>query len=99
MLKEQRTVERTLYWRIKTAGRDQKAVRRGRWKYMRDGVGTVDSVHELLFDLDKDVGERNDQAYNHISMLIEFRRLLAAWEASVDAGKPKPPLRAVVQGP
>ncbi len=53
MLKEQRTVERTLYWRIKTAGRDQKAVRRGRWKYMRDGVGTVDSVHELLFDLDR----------------------------------------------
>jgi arylsulfatase A len=45
VLKERRTVERTLYWRIKTAGRDQKAVRRGRWKYIRYGVGTVDSVH------------------------------------------------------
>jgi arylsulfatase A-like enzyme len=90
MLKARRTVERTLFWRIKTAGRDQKVVRRGRWKYMHDGVGTIDSVHELLFDLDEDVGERNDQAYGHIPMLVEFRQLLAEWEASVDAGKPKP---------
>ena len=90
MLKARRTVERTLFWRIKTAGRDQKVVRRGRWKYMHDGVGTIDSVHELLFDLEQDVGERNDQAYSHIPMLVEFRQLLAEWEASVDAGKPKP---------
>jgi arylsulfatase A len=99
MLRERRTVERTLFWRIKTAGRDQKAVRRGRWKYMRDGVGTIDSVHELLFDVEQDVGERNDQAYSHIPMLVEFRKLLADWEASVDAGKPKPPPRPALQRP
>ena len=97
MLKERRTVERTLFWRIKTAGRDQKAVRRGRWKYIRDGVGTIDSVHEMVFDLDQDVGERNDQAYKQIPMLVEFRQLLADWEASVDAGKPQPPQPAPAQ--
>jgi arylsulfatase A-like enzyme len=90
MLKERRAVERTLFWRIKTAGRDQKAVRRGRWKYIRDGVGIIDSVHEMVFDLDRDIGERDDQAYRQIPMLVELRKLVADWEASVDAEKPKP---------
>jgi arylsulfatase A-like enzyme len=87
MLKESRTVDRTLFWRFKSAARDQKAVRRGRWKYMRDGVGTVDGVHEFLFDLDQDVSERQDQSVTHIPMLVEFRKLVADWETSVDAGK------------
>ena len=90
MLKEGRTVDRTLFWRIKSAARDQKAARRGRWKYMRDGVGSVDGVHEFLFDLEQDVSERQDQSVTHIPMLVEFRKLLADWEASVDAGKPVP---------
>jgi len=88
MLREGRTVDRTLFWRFKSAARDQKAVRRGRWKYMRDGVGTVDGVHEFLFDLEQDVSERQDQSVTHIPMLVEFRKLVADWEASVDAGKP-----------
>src|SRR4029079_14544417 len=87
MLKERRTVDRTLFWRFKSAARDQKAVRRGRWKYMRDGVGTVDGVHEFLFDLDQDVSEPQDQSVTHVPMLVEFRKLLADWEASVDAGR------------
>ena len=88
MLREGRTVERTLFWRFKSAARDQKAARRGRWKYMRDGVGTIDGVHEFLFDLEQDVSERQDQSVTHIPMLVEFRKLVADWEASVDAGKP-----------
>jgi arylsulfatase A len=87
LLKDGRTVDRTLFWRYKSAARDQKAVRRGRWKYMRDGVGTIDGVHEFLFDLDQDVTERQDQSVTHIPMLVEFRRLVADWEASIDAGK------------
>jgi len=90
MLREGRTVDRTLFWRFKSAARDQKAVRRGRWKYMRDGVGTVDGVHEFLFDLEQDVSERQDQSVTHIPMLVEFRKLVADWEAGVDAGKPAP---------
>ena len=88
MLKEGRTIDRTLFWRFKSAARDQKAVRRGRWKYMRDGVGIVDGVHEFLFDLERDVSERQDQSVTHIPMLVEFRKLIADWEASVDGGKP-----------
>ena len=87
MLKEGQTVDRTLFWRIKSAARDQKAVRRGRWKYMRDGVGVVDGVHEFLFDLEQDVSERQDQSVRNIPMLAEFRKLVADWEANVDAGR------------
>jgi arylsulfatase A-like enzyme len=85
LLKEQRLVERTLFWRIKNNARDQKAVRRGRWKYLRDGVGTVDGVHEFIFDLDADPAERQDLSIAHAAMLAEFRKLLADWETDVGA--------------
>lgn len=85
LLKERRLAERTLFWRIKNNARDQKAVRRGRWKYLRDGVGTVDGVHEFLFDLDADPAERQDLSTANAAMLAEFRKLLADWEADVGA--------------
>lgn len=87
LLKEQRVIDRTLFWRIKNKARDQKAVRRGRWKYLRDGVGTVDGVHEFLFDLETDPGERQELTIEQAEMLPEFRKLLADWEADVDAGR------------
>ena len=87
LLREARVVERTLFWRIKTRSRDQKAVRRGKWKYLRDGVGKLDGVHEFLFYLDKDIGEREDLASTHAEMLPDFRRLVAAWEADVEADR------------
>ena len=83
LLQQRRTQERTLFWRIKTAGRDQKAMRRGRWKYLRDGVGRVDSVHEFIFDVEKDPGEREDLAQAQRTMLPEFRMLVADWEGAV----------------
>ena len=78
LLAERRVVERTLYWRVQNAARNQRVVRRGRWKYLRDGT------HEFLYDLEADMGERNDLAARHAEMLPEFRKLLAAWEADVD---------------
>ena len=74
-------IERTLYWRADTRGLRQRAVRRGDWKYLRDGP------NELLFDVSTDLGERNDVAASHPARLEEFRRLLAAWEANVDSSK------------
>jgi arylsulfatase A-like enzyme len=81
LLHGRREVERTLFWRIQAPGRLQRAVRRGRWKYVRDGT------HEFLFDLVTDVGERRDLTVTRNSMLPEFRRLLAGWEADVDSSR------------
>jgi arylsulfatase A-like enzyme len=93
LLKERRLTERTLFWRIKNAARDQKAVRRGRWKYLRDGVGRVDGVHEFLFDVENDPGERHELTTSRAAMLPEFRKLLADWEADVDSSKAPPGAR------
>ena len=71
--------ERALFWRIDTPTRQQRAVRRGRWKLLVDG----DDL--LLFDLTSDVGERNDLAHTRPALVREMRRLLAAWEKDVDA--------------
>jgi arylsulfatase A-like enzyme len=54
-------------------------VRRGGWKYLRDGG------YEFLYDLERDPGERDDLAAARQEMLPQFRTLLAAWEADVDA--------------
>lgn len=71
--------ERPLFWRIDTRERQQRAVRRGRWKLLVDG----DDL--LLFDLPRDIGERHDVAASHPTIVRELRALLAAWEADVDA--------------
>ncbi len=68
---------RTFCWRIDRRGRQQKALRQGSWKYLQDGW------IEFLFDLDKDVGERHNLAYQHPAELARLRRLLADWEADV----------------
>jgi arylsulfatase A len=87
LLEGRRTVERTLFWRTQAAGRLQRAVRRGRWKYLRDGGTRSGGGYEFLFDLESDVGERQDLAATHPMMLSEFRKLLTAWEAEVDSSR------------
>lgn len=71
--------ERPLFWRIDTRERQQRAVRRGRWKLVVDG----DDL--LLFDLPRDIGERHDVAARNPAIVRELQTLLAAWEADVDA--------------
>ena len=87
LLEGGRAVERTLFWRTQAAGRLQRAVRRGRWKYLRDGGTRTGGGHEFLFDLATDVGERRDLAATHATMLAELRKLVAAWEAEVDSSR------------
>jgi arylsulfatase A-like enzyme len=87
LLAGRRTIERTLFWRTEAAGRLQRAVRRGRWKYLRDAGTRTGGGYELLFDLESDVSERRDLAAAHPSMLPEFRKLLTAWEAEVDSSR------------
>jgi arylsulfatase A-like enzyme len=74
--------ERSFCWRIDRKDRQQKAVRKGRWKYVRDGA------IDLLFDLENDPGERKDLSYQHPDKVVERKRLLTQWEEEMARAKP-----------
>jgi arylsulfatase A-like enzyme len=74
---EQPEVERTFFWRVDRAGRKQKAVRHGNWKYLQD------DMVEMVFDLGEDISERRDLAYRQPEVLAKLKRLLADWEAEL----------------
>lgn len=80
---KQTPTTRIFFWRIDRQDRKQRAVRKGQWKYIRDGN------IEMLFDLQKDIGERLDLAYRHPEMVEELRGLLAQWEKEMDATPPR----------
>ena len=58
----------------------QKAVRKGHWKYVLDGVEQVD----MLFDLRTDPSERQTLTYEKPEVVEEIKRLFANWEQDVD---------------
>jgi arylsulfatase A-like enzyme len=67
---------RALHWRIDLPtvredwlARAQRAVRRGRWKYLWDGG------FEFLYDLENDPGERENLGYRYPEILTELRDL------------------------
>ena len=74
---KQPPIERTFFWRIDHQGRRQKAMRKGKWKYISDGGS------EMLFDLEKDISERHDLNYQRRDLVLEFRKLVAQWEAEL----------------
>jgi arylsulfatase A-like enzyme len=86
-----RIAERTLFWRLQEAGRLQRAARRGRWKYLRDGGTRTGGGQEFLFDLEEDVAERRDLTLIHGAMLAELRALLTSWEADIESGSGRVP--------
>jgi arylsulfatase A-like enzyme len=75
--------ERTFFWRLPRPNWQfgQMAVRRGKWKYV------YDREMELLFDLEKDIGERHNLGFRHPEVLRELRAALIQWEVGL------PPLR------
>lgn len=72
-------IERTFFWRINVASREQRAVRRGDWKLLVDG----DDL--LLFNLRSDIGERHDVARQRPDVVRALLPLIGAWESDVDA--------------
>ena len=72
-------VERTLFFRFGAGAARQLAVRQGSWKLL------VDGAKRYVFDLSKDVGERNDLTNQRQDIAQRLRPLIAAWEADVDA--------------
>lgn len=74
--------ERTLFWRINRPGRNQRAARRGDWKYVTDaGI-------EMLVNIREDPSERRDVAFRNPEKLRDLREAVKAWEKDVDAEKP-----------
>jgi arylsulfatase A-like enzyme len=75
----QRIAERTVFFRISSAGRNQRAIRQGDWKLLLDGDDT------LLFNVRQDPGERNDLARQNPEIARMLRPLITAWEKDVDS--------------
>ncbi len=73
-------LERTFFWRVDRSTRRQKAVRRGRWKYVHDANYT-----QLLFDLEADPGERVNLGVRRPEVMADLKARLAAWEKEMDA--------------
>ena len=82
--------DRALFWRTPILGPCtpsyanfecmlQKAVRKGRWKYVLDGYEKL----ELLFDLENDPGEQRSLAYQYPEVVRELRDLGKQWEQEV----------------
>jgi arylsulfatase A len=78
-----RTLPRTLFWRVDSMQRVQKAVRHRQWKYVRD------AAVDLLFDLSHDVGERTNLFYQHPEIVAELKGYLAKWEAEMAKERPQ----------
>jgi arylsulfatase A-like enzyme len=74
-----RRTDRTLFWRITGQARRQRAVRQGDWKLLLDGG------NPMLFNLAKDIGERNDLTTQHTDIVRRLLPLITKWEEDVDA--------------
>ncbi len=77
--------ERTLCWRIDRAGFRQQAIRSGKWKLVTQPT----SVDQLLFDLDRDPGERRNLFYEHPDKAKALRAKLAEWDREMNQSKPR----------
>jgi hypothetical protein len=60
-------------------GTTRRAVRQGDWKYI------LDANTPMVFDVRKDVGERNDVTNQNQAVARRLRTLLDEWEKDVDA--------------
>ena len=72
--------ERTLFWRGKRGERTWAAVRDGNLKYVRKTEGQTE---EWLYDMTKDIGEKNDLRAKRPNDVARLKALLAKWEKDV----------------
>jgi len=71
--------DRMFCWRIDRTNRKMRAIRVGKWKYLDDG-GTMD----LLFDLENDIGERENLGYRFPDVVDDLKARLVAWEKEME---------------
>jgi len=77
--------DRTLCWRIDRAGFRQQAIRMGKWKLVTQPT----SVNLLLFDLERDPGERRNLFYEQQDKATELRAKLVEWDQEMNQSKPR----------
>ena len=70
-------VERTLFWRVGPAAPQARAVRSGDWKLV------VEGPKQLLFDVARDPGERDELTARHPDRVRRLKAMLDAWEKDV----------------
>jgi arylsulfatase A-like enzyme len=71
-----RPVTRTIYWRVFQRNQ-QKAIREGYWKYLKDEKG------EYLFDLLYDPGEKKDLKEKEKQVFERLKQKYSEWEKTV----------------
>jgi arylsulfatase A-like enzyme len=77
--------DRTLCWRIDRTGFRQQAIRSGKWKLVTQPT----SVNLLLFDLERDPGERRNLFYEQQAKALELQAKLAEWDKEMNQSKPR----------
>jgi arylsulfatase A-like enzyme len=76
LTKDKKLPERTLFWRY----RKEKAVRKGPWKMLIKGSDVK------LFNLNDDLGEKNNLAEKEPELVKSLQDEFATWEQNVTAG-------------
>lgn len=77
LLGKQKEMDRELYWRI-TQRNQHKAMREGKWKYMRDEKGM-----EYLFDITIDPSETQNLKDKEPVVFNRLKEKYATWESTV----------------
>jgi arylsulfatase A-like enzyme len=76
LIENEKLPERTLFWRY----RKERAVRKGPWKLL------VQGKNAKLYNLDEDLGEKENLAKTERGMVKALEDELSAWEREVSAG-------------
>lgn len=82
---KQAVQDRTLCWRIDRDGFRQQAIRAGKWKLVTQPT----SVTQLLYDLERDPGERRNLFYEQQEKVKELQAKLTAWDKEMNQSKPR----------
>jgi len=73
----------TMFWNF----RGDQAARMGNWKWVRSQRGT------RLFDLSKDIGEKNDLREKKPQILHRITAAYKEWEEKMDSAEPRGPFK------
>ncbi|MFM7749438.1 MAG: N-acetylgalactosamine-6-sulfatase, partial [Opitutaceae bacterium] len=80
---EKKSPRNEMFWER----RSDRAARVGNWKWVSAGKGGG------LFDLSRDLGEKEDLSAKHPEIAAKLKAAFAAWKTKMDAAEPRGPFR------